>query len=406
MTTMNATTRQFGQRVRTTLRALTLCAAALAAACANRPVPGNAMPFDQAVDQAVDDLIVQTQKLPAFLAKVESLTQRRIVIDPLLEGASGQQTEVTRVAEQRIVQRMQAQFKQFTVSPFNTTEIGNAQYVLNGTLMRDKDATGGRYRLNLALTEIKSGVVIAQSVARISDATLDTRPTAFFRDSPVNGKDRGVEGYIRTAETQPGQAADALYLERLPTSTVLQEATAAYEAGRMSEALGRYEAAAKRPDGQQLRIYSGMYLTQSQLGRTADAEKTFGTIARLGLETNNLSVKFLFKPGSTDFLGDPKISAAYPMWLRQIARQAAQIDSCVVVTGHTSRTGSESVNERLSLQRAVSVKSRLVTEAPPLAKKLRESGMGFRENIVGTGADDASDALDRRVEFKVVGCEA
>ena len=402
---MNTTTTR---RVRTALRVLTLCAAALAAACANRPTPGNAMPFDQAVNQAVDDLMVQTQKLPAFLAKVEStLTQRRIVIDPLLEGASGQQTEVTRVAEQRIVQRMQAQFKQFTVTPFNTAELGNAQYVLNGTLMRDKDATaGGRYRLNLALTEIKSGMVIAQSVARISDATLDTRPTAFFRDSPVNGKDRGVEGYIRTAETQPGQAADALYLERLPTSTVLQEATAAYEAGRMSEALGRYEAASKRPDGQQLRIYSGLYLTQSQLGRTADAEKTFGTIARLGLETNNLSVKFLFKPGSTDFLGDPKISAAYPMWLRQIARQAAQIDSCVVVTGHTSRTGSESVNERLSLQRAVSVKSKLVTEAPPLAKKLRESGMGFRENIVGTGADDASDALDRRVEFKVVGCEA
>jgi hypothetical protein len=99
---------------------LTLCAAALAAACANRPTPGNAMPFDQAVNQAVDDLIVQTQKLPAFLAKVESLSQRRIVIDPLLEGASGQQTEVTRVAEQRIVQRMQAQFKQFTVTPFNT----------------------------------------------------------------------------------------------------------------------------------------------------------------------------------------------------------------------------------------------------------------------------------------------
>ncbi|WP_253278290.1 OmpA family protein [Variovorax paradoxus] len=400
---MNTTTR----RVRTALRVLTLCAAALAAACATRPAPGNAMPFDQAVNQAVDDLMVQTQKLPAFLAKVESsLSQRRIVIDPLLEGASGQQTEVTRVAEQRIVQRMQAQFKQFTVTPFNSAELGNAQYVLNGTLMRDKEATGGRYRLNLALTEIKSGMVIAQSVTRISDATLDTRPTAFFRDSPVNGKDRGVEGYIRTAETQPGQAADALYLERLPTSTVLQEATAAYEAGRMSEALARYEAAAKRPDGQQLRIYSGMYLTQSQLGRTADAEKTFGTIARLGLETNNLSVKFLFKPGSTDFLADPKISAAYPMWLRQIARQAAQIDSCVVVTGHTSRTGSESVNERLSLQRAVSVKSRLATEAPPLAKKLRESGMGFRENIVGTGADDASDALDRRVEFKVVGCDA
>ncbi len=125
-----------------------------------------------------------------------------------------------------------------------------------------------------------------------------------------------------------------------------------------------------------------------------------------GMETNNLSVKFLFQPGSTEFLSDPKISASYPMWLRQIARQATQIDSCIVVTGHTSRTGSEAVNDRLSLQRAASVRTWLTAEAPPLARRLREAGMGFRENIVGTGADDASDALDRRVEFKVQGCQA
>ena len=30
--------------------------------------------------------------------------------------------------------------------------------------------------------------------------------------------------------------------------------------------------------------------------------------------------------------------------------------------------------------------------------------MGFRENIMGSGSDDAVDALDRRVEFKIVGC--
>ena len=30
--------------------------------------------------------------------------------------------------------------------------------------------------------------------------------------------------------------------------------------------------------------------------------------------------------------------------------------------------------------------------------------MGYRENLIGSGADDASDALDRRVEFKVVAC--
>jgi hypothetical protein len=30
------------------------------------------------------------------------------------------------------------------------------------------------------------------------------------------------------------------------------------------------------------------------------------------------------------------------------------------------------------------------------------AGVGAKNNLVGTGADDLSDALDRRVEFKVI----
>jgi outer membrane protein OmpA-like peptidoglycan-associated protein len=74
------------------------------------------------------------------------------------------------------------------------------------------------------------------------------------------------------------------------------------------------------------------------------------------------------------------------------------------VVGHASRTGSEAFNDQLSLQRAVSIKQRLVAEAPALDPRLRATGMGFRQNIIGTGTDDARDALDRRVEFKVTGC--
>ena len=32
------------------------------------------------------------------------------------------------------------------------------------------------------------------------------------------------------------------------------------------------------------------------------------------------------------------------------------------------------------------------------------NGVGSRQTMVGNGRDDASDALDRRVEFKVIGC--
>jgi outer membrane protein OmpA-like peptidoglycan-associated protein len=58
----------------------------------------------------------------------------------------------------------------------------------------------------------------------------------------------------------------------------------------------------------------------------------------------------------------------------------------------------------LSVQRARYIRQRLIGEAGVLGERTRPSGKGFRENIIGTGTDDAVDALDRRVEFRIVGC--
>ena len=74
------------------------------------------------------------------------------------------------------------------------------------------------------------------------------------------------------------------------------------------------------------------------------------------------------------------------------------------IVGHTSHTGSEPTNDALSLQRANFIRQRLAAEAPALGAETKTSGMGFRQNIVGSGTDNAVDALDRRVEFKIVPC--
>jgi outer membrane protein OmpA-like peptidoglycan-associated protein len=52
--------------------------------------------------------------------------------------------------------------------------------------------------------------------------------------------------------------------------------------------------------------------------------------------------------------------------------------------------------------RAEYVKGRLETDAPALQGHLIATGVGSKNNLIGTGADDLSDALDRRVEFKVI----
>ena len=115
-------------------------------------------------------------------------------------------------------------------------------------------------------------------------------------------------------------------------------------------------------------------------------------------------MKFLFNPGSTDFWSDSRVSGAYGMWLRQIAKEGTAARVCMNVVGHTSKTGSEQTNDTLSLARANFIRQKLAAESAALGSRTKTVGMGFRQNIVGSGTDNAVDALDRRVEFKIVPC--
>lgn len=94
----------------------------------------------------------------------------------------------------------------------------------------------------------------------------------------------------------------------------------------------------------------------------------------------------------------------YSTWVAVIAPSVARRNGCLVLLGHASPTGCEAVNNRLSLLRAQVIGRQLVQRSPALAKRITATGAGSRETVVGNGRDDASDALDRRVELKVVAC--
>jgi outer membrane protein OmpA-like peptidoglycan-associated protein len=365
----------------------------------------NELPFEQAVALATDNLAKQTQKLPGFLAKMEAkVVKKGILVDPMIDASSGQQTGVTKQLEQLVTDRLRSNYEGFEMLPFQAANLPKAQYLLTGTTSRVKsDKPVNAFNINLAITDMKTGKVVAQSTARSRDQGLDATPTPYYRDSPVLVKDKLVEGYVRTSETPPGQPADPAYFEKIATAPLINDATNAYNNERYQESLTLYNDAAGTA-GDQIRVLNGIYLTNWKLGKTTEAEEAFGKVVALGLANRNLGVKFLFNPGTTDFWSDTKISGPYTFWLRQIARQAAAAKTCMDVVGHTSKTGSEAVNDRLSRQRANYIKERLEKESSELAGRLKSSGVGFRENIVGTGTDDVRDALDRRVEFKVTAC--
>src|SRR5258705_1645807 len=218
-------------------------------------------------------------------------------------------------------------------------------------------------------------------------------------------RERMAESYVHFCEaSKPGDRIPSAYIDGILTQALINEAIVAYDSGRYQQALERYSSAAETAAGDQLSVYNGIYLANLKLNRSAAAAAAFGKIVEYGLSNNQLAVKFLFKPGSAAFAPDNRESGNYSTWVKEIAQRAIQSNACLEIIGHSSRTGSETVNEKLSLQRAEYVKKKLEAEIAELSYRTVANGAGSRENLVGTGKDDTSDALDRRGGFQIVSC--
>jgi outer membrane protein OmpA-like peptidoglycan-associated protein len=376
------------------------------------PVPPPApplpmLPYDQAVLAAATALLGNTKLPPEGSPPQPKYT---IVIDPLIDGMTGAQSIATRSMGAQIATLMRERYPSFDLQPFSAANVARNPLVLIGTFTgvnAQRQTTGLResYRICLALADLRTGKLVSKGLAFAQPDGVDPTPLPFFRDAPAWTEDPATEGYVKTCQgTKAGDPINPLYLDRIVAAALVADGVDAYDRGRYQEALDLYASALRTPGGDQARVYNGLYLANWRLGRRAQAEAAFVKVVAYGLEHRRLAVKFLFRPGSTAFVSDPIVSGPYPVWLKTIATRATDAGSCLEVTGHTSPTGPEPLNERLSLLRAEYVKSRLEASSPALAKRMIANGVGSKQTMIGTGRDDATDALDRRVEFKVIGC--
>jgi outer membrane protein OmpA-like peptidoglycan-associated protein len=364
------------------------------AAAAPPPTP---VPFDEALLKAANDL----------LSKANLDTDKAILtIDPLIDGATGAQSVATRSMGRRIVDLVNSNYPKFQVEKFSTATIAKSPIVLIGTftLINNAGQAGGprdAFRICLALADLKSRKIVSKGVARAKPEGVDTSPTSYFADSPVLAKDPATEAYIKSCQgTRPGDPIEQVYTDRILAAAFINDATDAYDAKNYREALELYQSAVRTPGGDQLRSRNGIYLTNWKLNRRQAAAEAFASALDYGLSTERLAVKFLFRPGSTQLTD--RAGAPYSMWLQQIAQRGAKAAACMELVGHTSPTGPEPLNRRLSVLRAQTVKDRIESVVPALSKRMIANGVGSSENLIGSGKDDQSDMLDRRVEFKVI----
>lgn len=385
-------------------------AAILLAGCAQQPPPvvqAATPPAPPAAPVTFDQAVLNAGNA-VFSAAVATGGRQTVVIDPLVNGVTGEQSAATRALADRLADLARQRYPQIDLQPFNAATLATAPLVMVGTFtpvnaQNQPAGTREAFRFCLVLADLKSGRTIAKSVARATPEGVDTTPARAFSDSPAWTDDPSEKAYINTCQaTKVGDPIPPAYLNGILTAAIVAQAIEAYDSGKYNDALALYSDARASPNGDQLRVFNGLYLTRAKLGQRDQAAAAFGDLVKYGLQHDRLAVKLLFRPGSTAFIADPQVSGAYDMWLRQIADRSAATAACLQVTGHTSASGSAALNEQLSVVRAEAVKTRLEQDTAALRGRIVAAGMGGRQNLVGTGADNAGDALDRRVEFKVV----
>ena len=400
--------------VRRRLRLAAAAAVAMLGACAALPQRQAERPADEAqsLDAAVAGL---TTKLLAR-AQIDPAEKRVLVVDPMIDRASGNQTAVTRAMEPRVVRTVRQQYPRIEALPFTLASLDRQPVVLvgcttpvaaPGTAMPPTGGQAHAYRIWASLADLRTGKFVSrEAVAWVRPEDVDISPTLFFRDSPVWTLSGGMGAHLQACAGDLGDTVSPAYLNSIKAGAAVNDAIAAYEKGRYPEALALYTQASQLPGGDQARVWNGIYLCNVAMSRPQDAEDAFGRMVDLALTNGFLSVKFVFRPYSVEFWSDKAVTGQYPVWLRQIALRSSARSTCLLLIGHTSPTGPAALNDALSERRAEYVRSQLVQRAPALRTRTEAQGRGAREPIVGTGKDDWTDLLDRRVEFEPHPCGA
>lgn len=365
------------------------------------PIPPVATVYHRDATAAVDFL---AQSLAQQLARTARPTQATVPVEEFFSTQSAEVSASGRALQQRLATALSATFAPMKFVPLDTASANNAQWVLlanHATPNPSENLQSGSWvRLQVAMVESSTGKVLTRISTYLDAAQFNSEPTQFFKDAPMYFTD---ERHRQRIGVMGGQAQTQALGSALQIQSELSDAIAAYEAGRFPDAeqgFIKVKALAPNHPG----ALTGLYQTYWKQGRRTEAEQAFSDLVGAGVDAGSLSVKLLFKVGGTAFVDSADLATQYRLWLKSVGQVASSKDRCVDVTGHAGKSGSAELNDRLSQQRAESIVALIAQTSRDARTRFKPSGRGFQDTIVGTGANDATDAIDRRVEFKVRTC--
>jgi len=358
--------------------------------------------FKAAIVLLTNNLLMQVKNKQGMLGG-----QKKIVLEPFIDMKSNQVVKVSRQIEEIIYVETHKKFgDKFIIERLTPESVTQADYVMHGVILYDAHPDQGNfYHVKSTVIEKNVGKIVAKSDVWISNKNLDYTP--LVDNPPVvipDSQSNKVE--IDVMEMEVGAEVPQTYQTDLGAGALMTQAGAAYEKQDYQTALDLFTQVTQQQSLEKkkmMKAYIGLYRSNIHLGEQYAAEEAFGKLVALSVEEyNTLSVKFLFLVSNTAF--DKKLKAEYPIWLRQIAQYFDNQNLCLHIVGHSSRTGKLGYNCRLSLDRAQAIQKQLQPYFSGIKANSKTDGKAWIHNIAGTGTDDAQDAVDRRVEFKVATC--
>lgn len=333
-------------------------------------------------------------------------TTGAIWVSPVINLHSGEITASGREMQVLMALDLKTLLGDAVVQSLGAKDGSSWNWVLAPTVQFEKPRDGkldeSWFKINVVAVS-PEGKTLPGVTLRVNAHQFDATPSRFFRDAPLvlTGAyhDSRQEFHKGSKSNVPIEARKQF----IATEGMLQEAVLSYEAGDFRGSISGFEKTIQKDAGN-LTALSGRYQALLELGNYTEAESALSQLMSAAIKQGNISFKFLFQVRSTEFRDDLEITRRYNSWLNQIAKQIYSSGMCLHILGHASRSGSFEFNQQLSHSRASSVMSQLLRYAPGLKGRIKADGRGYQDNIVGSGTDDAKDAIDRRVDFKLLSC--
>ncbi len=368
--------------------------------CLSTPTKeSNYLEFTVGINQLVNSLISDLQIFNIFT--------NTIVLNPFLDIDNGQIIQASLDIEKLMIAQVKSNFQKINLVRISPQTLTNAKYILNGIITYEANKSNKikYYKISASIIDLTTNLIVTNHTVYIQSSGLDYKPTPSYQDNPMYFKGKTLQNIISSVKSPVGSKVDTDYYNFVEIKALLITAQTAYDNEKYKQAYKLFKDILKKQGGKLIEVYGGLYAVAFKLKNLKEAKTYFSKMVDIGMQQGTLPVKFLFKTNLTNFLNIPELKQQYDIWLQQISKYLkVNSDKCIHIIGHTSISGAYKYNKGLSKSRANNIQKRMSKIFRGIMQRSKTIGEGSDEMIVGTRPDSNENAIDRRVEFKIVDC--